>query len=51
MKNSRYIVDEVAVKKELDKNPNWTATCQLCGEVLQGTPAELKAHVCKHDAH
>lgn len=37
-------VDTDAVKKVLAEARDWTAVCPVCGEVLVGTIAELKAH-------
>lgn len=43
---SRTQVDEVAVKKFNEEQPDWTATCRKCHVVLTGTLSQLRKHVC-----
>lgn len=41
---SRTIVDEVAVKKQLEEATDWCGTCRICGEEVCGTLAQVKKH-------
>lgn len=36
--------ERARVKLFNDAQSDWTATCRICGAVLTGTPAQLKAH-------
>lgn len=44
MIKSRYVVDEVEVKKINEERPTWTATCPICKRELTGTLAQLRNH-------
>ena len=40
-------IDFAMVKKINEEAKDWEGKCQLCGEELRGTLAEIKAHVCR----
>ena len=41
------LVDAEAVKKFNETTPTWEAVCPVCGEKIEGTLANLRAHKCQ----
>lgn len=49
MIRSLKVVDEAAVKKEIEAQTDWTAHCPICGRDLVGTLADIRKHGACHN--
>lgn len=42
----RAVKQEAMVRAEYEKFTDWRGVCKKCGRPLQGTLADLRAHMC-----